>query len=220
MALASGQRIGPYEVTGSLGAGGMGEVYRATDTKLKRDVALKVLPDSVALDPERVARFSARRKCSPRSIIRTSRRSTASKTLAMSALVMELVEGPTLADRIARGPDSSRRGTADRQADRRGARSRARARHHPSRSQAREHQGHDDGTVKVLDFGLAKAMEPSRQRCRRAVSQSPTLTIPRDDAVGHDSRHRGVHEPGAGEGTVRSIGARTSGRSAACSTKC
>jgi len=55
--LVSGQRIGPYEVTGSIGAGGMGEVYRAHDTRLNRDVALKVLPDGVAGDPDRLARF-------------------------------------------------------------------------------------------------------------------------------------------------------------------
>ena len=57
MALASGTRLGPYEITAPIGAGGMGEVYRATDTKLKRDLAVKVLPSHVAADPERRARF-------------------------------------------------------------------------------------------------------------------------------------------------------------------
>ena len=57
MALASGARLGPYEITGTLGAGGMGEVYRARDTRLQRDVAIKVLPDLFAADPERLARF-------------------------------------------------------------------------------------------------------------------------------------------------------------------
>ena len=57
MALAPGTRLGPYEITAQIGVGGMGEVYRATDTKLKRDVAVKVLPSHVAADPERLARF-------------------------------------------------------------------------------------------------------------------------------------------------------------------
>ena len=85
---------------------------------------------------------SAKRSSSRRSIIPTSRRSTASKKSdGVHALVMELVEGPTLAERIAQGRDAPRRGAADREADRRGARSRARAGHHPSGSEAREHQG-------------------------------------------------------------------------------
>src|SRR5918911_5224053 len=57
MSLLAGTRLGAYEITGTLGAGGMGEVYRARDTRLKRDVALKILPESFATDPERLARF-------------------------------------------------------------------------------------------------------------------------------------------------------------------
>ena len=76
----TGQTIGPFRVLDKLGEGGMGEVYRARDTRLQRDVALKLLPSSVSNDPERLARFTARRSFSPRSIIRTSVQSTASRS--------------------------------------------------------------------------------------------------------------------------------------------
>ena len=143
MSLAPGTRLGPYEIVSLLGAGGMGEVYRARDTQLNRDVALKILPDSFAADPERLARFKREAQLlASLNHPQHRARSTASRTSdGVQALVLELVEGPTLADRIARGRDSARRGAADRAADRRGARSRARARHHPSRSEAGEHQG-------------------------------------------------------------------------------
>src|SRR5499427_10187534 len=105
MVLSAGVRLGPFEIVSPLGAGGMGEVYRARDTKLDRDVAIKVLPELFVSDPERVARFQRE-----------------AKTLAalnhphiggiygledadgVRALVLELVEGPTLAERIAQGP--------------------------------------------------------------------------------------------------------------------
>jgi serine/threonine protein kinase len=66
MSLAAGARLGPYEIQAPLGAGGMGEVYRARDTRLGRDVAIKILPDSFANDPDRLAAFSGKRRCSPR----------------------------------------------------------------------------------------------------------------------------------------------------------
>ena len=105
MTLTPGTRLGPYEITAPLGAGGMGEVYRATDTNLKRQVAIKVLPASVAADPERLARFQREAEI----LAALNHPNIAhihglEKSDGTVALVMELVEGPTLADRIAKGP--------------------------------------------------------------------------------------------------------------------
>src|SRR3954469_18848149 len=105
MRLTRGFQLGPYEVLSALGVGGMGEVYRARDTKLNRDVALKVLPDLFAADRERVARFEREAQLlaalnHPRiaAIYRLE------ESNGVSALILELVEGPTLADRLERGP--------------------------------------------------------------------------------------------------------------------
>lgn len=105
MALVPGARVGPYEVISLLGAGGMGEVYRARDTKLNRDVALKVLPEAFALDPDRLARF--KREAQVLAALNHSNIASIhgfEDSGAVHALVLELVEGPTLADRIAQGP--------------------------------------------------------------------------------------------------------------------
>jgi serine/threonine protein kinase len=98
-------RVGAYEVTGFLGRGGMGEVYRARDTKLHCDVALKILPGSFASDPDRLMRFEREAR-----ILATLNHPHIAAIYGLDdtgptkALVLELVEGPTLADRIARGP--------------------------------------------------------------------------------------------------------------------
>src|SRR5262245_8004759 len=112
MALAPGVRLGSYEIVGPLGVGGMGEVYRARDAKLNRDVALKVLPDSFALDVDRLARFEREARTlaalnhpNIAHIYGFERAdpSTGSGHVAAHALVMELVEGEDLALRIGRG---------------------------------------------------------------------------------------------------------------------
>ena len=104
MALTPGTRLGPYEIAAQIGVGGMGEVYRATDTKLKRDVAVKVLPSALAADPERLARFQREAKTlaslNHPNIAAIYGLEEADQT---KALVMELGEGPKLADRIAQG---------------------------------------------------------------------------------------------------------------------
>ena len=85
MTLTPGTRLGAYEITVQIGEGGMGQVYRARDTKLNRDVALKILPDAFASDPDRMARFTREARRSRPSIIRTSRTSTGWKSPAVSA---------------------------------------------------------------------------------------------------------------------------------------
>src|ERR1041385_6451899 len=107
MPIATGTRLGVYEISGSIGAGGMGEVYRARDTKLGRDVAIKTLPELFATDPERLARFEREAKTlaalnhpNIAQIYGVEEKGT------IRALVMELVPGPTLADRVVSGPIS------------------------------------------------------------------------------------------------------------------
>jgi serine/threonine-protein kinase len=187
MSLTVGRRLGPYEIVSLLGAGGMGEVYRATDTVLKRQVALKVLPTNVAGDPERVARFQREAEVlaalNHPNIAHIHGLERADATLA---LVMELVEGPTLADRIAAGPIPMEEALAlARQiaealegAHERGIIHRDLK---PANIKVRE-----DGTVKVLDFGLAKIADGSGLASGAAagLTESPTITTPAMTAAG------------------------------------
>src|ERR671925_2407990 len=100
MSLAVGTRIGPYEVTGTLGAGGMGEVYRARDARLARDVAIKVLPDAFASDPDRLARFTREAQ----TLAALNHQNVAHVYgVEERALIMEFVDGEDLAQRIAKG---------------------------------------------------------------------------------------------------------------------
>src|SRR6187397_2547380 len=111
MSLTVGTRIGPYEIVSALGAGGMGEVFRARDTKLNRDVAIKVLPDSVAADPERLARFEREARTLAAfnhphiaQIYGVAELGAPGDADAAIALVMEYVDGEDLAARLTRGP--------------------------------------------------------------------------------------------------------------------
>ena len=168
MSLAAGTRIGPYEVVAPLGAGGMGEVYRARDTKLNRDVALKILPELFAADPDRLARF--RREAHVLASLNHTNiaaiygledagPSTGSGQAGIRALVLELVDGLTLAERLVLGPIPVPEATAI-------------ASQIVGAIAAAHEQGvihrdlkpaniklRADGTVKVLDFGLAKALD-------------------------------------------------------------
>src|SRR5215510_10386395 len=183
MALSAGTRLGAYEILASLGAGGMGEVYRALDTGLGRQVAIKVLPDSFAHDPERVARFEREAK----TLASLNHSNIAiihglEKSQGGYALVMELVEGEDLSHRIARGPIPIDEALPI-------------ARQIAEALEAAHEQGiihrdlkpanikvRRDGTIKVLDFGLAKLADPgfgARNSGFEGVhSLSPTITSP------------------------------------------
>jgi serine/threonine protein kinase len=105
MMLVAGSKLGPYEIIGAIGAGGMGEVYRAHDSRLNRDVALKVLPEVFAADPDRMARFEREAR-----VLGALNHPNIAAIYGLEefgsgrALVMELVEGETLADRVSKGP--------------------------------------------------------------------------------------------------------------------
>jgi len=174
MPLEAGRKLGPYEVIEPIGKGGMGEVYRARDTKLDRDVAIKVLPEEFAQDGERLARFEREAKL----LASLNHPNIASiYGFESGALVLELVEGPTLAERIAEGPIPVEEGVAiaTQIAEALEAGHEAGVIHRdlkPANVKVKE-----DGTVKVLDYGLAKALEGDAQRGTDAeLSQSPTLT--------------------------------------------
>jgi Tol biopolymer transport system component len=176
MPLSPGTRLGSYEIVAPLGAGGMGEVYRARDTKLGREVAIKVLPDAFAADPERLARFTREAQ----TLAALNHPNIAhlhgiDESLATPALIMELVEGEDLSALLARGPVPL-------------AEALPIARQVADALEAAHDQGiihrdlkpaniklRPDGTVKVLDFGLAKALDPAATSSPN-VSQSPTMT--------------------------------------------
>src|SRR5438876_1223862 len=198
MTLAAGTKLGPYEILAPLGAGGMGEVYRAHDTKLGRDVALKVLPEAFAKDCERMARFQREAQM----LASLNHPNIASiygleESGGVRALVMELVEGPTLAERIAtraRG-DSGGTGLAPPAKAQQAAplpldEALGIAKQIAEALEAAHERGiiHRDlkpanikvtegGTVKVLDFGLAKAFHPQDSASNLNETNSPTLSI-------------------------------------------
>jgi serine/threonine-protein kinase len=157
--LAAGARIGSYEITDAIGAGGMGEVYRARDSKLDRDVALKILPESIASDPDRVMRFEREAKTLAtlnHPHIAQIYGMEAAASAAPAVLVMELVDGEDLAQRITRGPIplDETLPIARQIAQALEAAHASGVVHRdlkPANIMVR-----DDGTVKVLDFGLAK----------------------------------------------------------------
>ena len=178
MPLSAGTRLGPYEMLSPLGAGGMGEVYRAWDTKLDRAVAIKILPEAFAADTERIARFQREAKTlASLNHLNIAHIHGLEESNGVRALVMELVDGEDLAERIARGaiPVAEALPIAKQMADALEAAHEQGVIHRdlkPANIRVRP-----DGTVKVLDFGLAKALEPTGV-ASPSVSQSPTITTP------------------------------------------
>src|SRR5688572_30247550 len=199
MTISQGTRLGPYEVLAPLGAGGMGEVYRARDTKLNREVAIKVLPAAFALDANRLARFTREAQMlaslnhpNIAGIYGIETLSTGSGQ--DNAIVMELVEGQDLSEMIFDGPAihlSDAIAIARQIAD-------ALEAAHEQGMVHRDLKPHNikvraDGTVKVLDFGLAKAVDPSLSAITAnrptapgnfPLSAAPTMTSPAMTAMG------------------------------------
>jgi serine/threonine-protein kinase len=175
--IAPGSRLGPYEITAKLGEGGMGEVYRATDTKLEREVAVKVLPAAFTEDEERLSRFEREAKL----LAQLQHPNIASiygleESDGISALVMELVEGPTLAERLESGslPLDESLSLARQIAEALEAAHEKGIVHRDLKPQ--NIKASIEGKVKVLDFGLAKAMDPALGSSAAAdLARSPTL---------------------------------------------
>ena len=180
MGLTIGSRLGPYEILSALGAGGMGEVYRARDTTLGRQVAIKVLPDAFAQDAERLARFEREAKTlASLNHPHIAQIYGLERSSGVQALVMELVEGEDLSQRLARGPIPLDEALPI-------------ARQIAEALEAAHEQGvihrdlkpanikvTPDGLVKVLDFGLAKLSETAIAGASTPnMSLSPTITSP------------------------------------------
>ena len=190
MALSPGTRLGPYEIIAPLGAGGMGEVYRARDGKLRRDVAVKIPPPAFAADPDRLARFQREAELlavlnhpNIAAVYGLEESSASTAGPATLAIVMELVEGETLGDRIARGPIELDEAAAI-------------ARQIADALEAAHERGvvHRDlkpanikvttgGTVKVLDFGLAKMTDTDSSGGGLAMSPTVTAHATQDGAI-------------------------------------
>jgi len=177
--LTPGSRLGIYDITAPLGEGGMGQVWRATDSTLGRQVAIKILPDAFAADPERLARFEREAK----TLASLNHPHIAAiygfeKSSGTYALVMELVEGEDLSRRISRGaiPFDEALSIARQIAEALEAAHEQGIIHRdlkPANIKVRP-----DGTVKVLDFGLAKAIDEPKGSSLQGLESSPTITSP------------------------------------------
>ncbi len=192
MAMTPGARLGPYEILSPIGAGGMGEVYRARDTRLKRDVAIKVLPESVATDPARLARFEREAQA----VAALSHSNILSifdfgKEGAVVYTVTELLDGETLRSRLEAGPIEARRAVDFGVQIAKGL-----AAAHEKGIVHRDLKPENvfvtrDGGIKILDFGLAK--ETAAPALAREASSLPT----------EEASEKSLTEPGTVLGTIQ-----------------
>ncbi len=189
-------RLGPYEVTAQIGVGGMGEVYKATDTNLKRAVAIKVLPTSVASDAERTARFQ--REAEVLGALNHPNIAAIyglERSAGITALVMELIEGPTLADRVAHGaiPIDEALLIAKQIAEALDAAHEQGIVHRDLKPANVKVRLDGDGEGAGLRFGQG---DGAGRRCGCGILAGSDGYLASDDAGRNDARHRGVHVAG------------------------
>ena len=189
MPLAPGTRLGPYEILAPIGAGGMGEVYRARDTRLARTVAVKVLPQHLSPSPEARQRFEREAKTiSQLSHPHICALYDVGSQDGIEYLVMELLDGETLADRLAKRPSAARAGPALRDRDRRRARRRPPPRHRASGPEARQRDADEVGR----EVGGLRAREGSPGRRIRSRASRPRRPPPETSPAKEPSSARSL----------------------------
>ena len=230
--LAAGQRLGPYEILSLIGEGGMGQVYKARDTRLGRTVAIKVLPAGLAADPERRRRFEHEARAASAlnhphicTIHDIGSHAAADAGPVVDYLVMEHVEGQTLAERLRKGPLPLEQAlsVAEQIADGLAAAHRQGIVHRdlkPGNVMLTKTGAARQGSpqAKLLDFGLAKL----RRHGERPAVDLASASAPSESLTGRrdDRRHAPVHGPGAGGRQGGGRGGRISGRWARSSSRC
>ena len=183
------RQIGTYTIVAPLGVGGMGEVYRARDSKLGRDVAIKILPSQFTSDPERRSRFAREAR-----LLATLNHPNIGAIYGLeesdgvAALVLELVEGPTLADRLKKGPLPIAEALDHRAPDRRGARRSPPERHRPSRPEAGQHRRCKQARHRATRVPRCSTSAWRRSQPRRHPARAPRRLPRPPRTVGFSAR--------------------------------
>ena len=236
-----GTQIGPYQLGARIGAGGMGEVYSARDTRLGRTVAIKVLPSHVANDPQARERFDREARAiatlnhphicvlhdvGEATVPGGESPSGDHEPVTVRYLVMELLEGETLAARLTRGPLPLDEALQLRGGDRVGAQPGASRGNHPSRSQARKHlpgsrpAAHHRHSPRSCSTSGSRSSSPRRPRRAIEPSHESVTTAGRSHGAGNHPRHGAVHGAGTDRRWTRPTRAPTCSRSAWCCSRC